>query len=75
MCFVWVAYNHRAQHGKYCVVEVSLKYLCVGVDASVRGEPRRDGSDPLQQMQGLHVSLHAVHRWGPAFPVRLLQLR
>lgn len=40
VCFVWVTYNHKAQRGEHCIVEVSLKYLYVGVDASVRGEPR-----------------------------------
>lgn len=51
----------------------SLTAFCLA-DPSVPGGPRRGRSNPVQPLQGLHVSLHAVHRGRPPLPVRVLQL-
>lgn len=54
-----------------------IKYFClrlVSLDPSVPGGLRRGWAHPLQPLQGLHVSVHAVHGGRAPLPVWLLQL-
>jgi len=47
--------------------------LAVMVAAAVaRRRPRTDGSRAVQPVQGLHVSVHGVHRWWTQVPVQFL---
>lgn len=66
----------RSSHLLFLECEVlCFKCSMVFSDPSICRGPWREWSNPLQPMQSLHVSVHAVHRGRSPLPVWLLQLR